>query len=511
MVKMAGVDDEEQYATSVEVDGIRRTLDAFMKKQDANNESMKKSLDDVLNSLSKLTTFSVEDKGSNFKGKKPQNPRSGYTQPPSNHGQDYYPEEIDYQMHENHFVEYDMVDCPWSPEELEKFYVAANMPRQDTTPPPVTNQGPKHFHHQVQPPAAHQVFLPPDNQFQAQMHFQHRIVAKGPKLSFPEFDGTDVDGWIRKAEKYFELVRIPNEDRVQIAVLYIQGKAEFWWRGTGCTAHQLPWHQFCAMLSDRFNETSPCDAIGQFHNLKQTTSVTEFVEKFEELMSSVKRTNPSLTESYFVSSFVSGLKEYIQHHLQCYKPSNLSQAFWYAKRLEQANPPQKKTSFVGTTFKPQKTWNKETKDKDQSSPNIAELRAAGKCFKCREPWIPGHAKVCKAKQVYSLLVMENVEGHEEFAVVEDSTPSEPEEFHDAEPTPVQHLSMHALTGSFTAASTFTLKLQFGKHIATALVDTGSDISFMQAKFAIKSKCHISSVEKIKVAVANGASMFSETA
>lgn len=107
--------------------------------------------------------------------------------------------------------------------------------------------------------------------------------------------------------------------------------------------------------------------------------------------------------------------------------------------------------------------------------------------------------------------MENVEGHEEIAVVEDSTPSEPEEFHDAEPTPVQHLSMHALTGSFTAASTFTLKLQFGKHIATALVDTGSDISFMQAKFAIKSKCHISSVEKIKVAVANGASMLSETA
>jgi hypothetical protein len=53
------------------------------------------------------------------------------------------------------------------------------------------------------------------------MHFQHRAVAKGPKISFPEFDGSDVDGWIRKAEKYFELVRVPNEDRVPIAVLYI--------------------------------------------------------------------------------------------------------------------------------------------------------------------------------------------------------------------------------------------------------------------------------------------------
>ena len=81
MVKMAGVDDEEQYATAVEVDGIRRTLDAFMKKQDASNESMKKSLDDVLNSLSKLTTFTVEDKGCNFKGKKPQKSKTWFYPP----------------------------------------------------------------------------------------------------------------------------------------------------------------------------------------------------------------------------------------------------------------------------------------------------------------------------------------------------------------------------------------------------------------------------------------------
>jgi hypothetical protein len=107
--------------------------------------------------------------------------------------------------------------------------------------------------------------------------------------------------------------------------------------------------------------------------------------------------------------------------------------------------------------------------------------------------------------------MENAEGQEEISVVEDSTLSESEEFHDAEPTPVHNLSMHALTGSFTAASTFTLKLQFGKHVATALVDTGSDISFMQAKFAIQSKCQISTVDRVKVAVANGENMISQSA
>jgi len=258
--------------------------------------------------------------------------------------------------HETVFVEYDMEDCPWTMEELEKFYEYATIPSHAPTPLPVTRQTNRQMHHQVHPTQAPQVFFHPENQFQTQLHFQHRAVAKGPKLSFPDFDGSDVDGWIRKAEKYFELVRVPNEDRVQIAVLYIKGKAEFWWRGTGCSAAHLPWHQFCTMLGERFNETSTCDAIGQFHNLKQTHSVNDYVEKFEELMSLVKRTNPALTEAYFVSSFISGLKDYIQHHSQCYKPTTLSKAFWYAKRLEQANPMTKKPPVVFPTQKQQKPW-----------------------------------------------------------------------------------------------------------------------------------------------------------
>ena len=211
-------------------------------------------------------------------------------------------------------------------------------------------------------------------------------------------------------------------------------------------------------------------------------------KKIEELMGLVKRNNPSLTEAYFVSSFVSGLKDYIQHHLKCYKPPTLSQTFWYAKRLEQASPIPKKTTYVVPTQRPHQPWVKDSKEKDQQTNNIAESRAAGKCFKCREPWAPGHAKVCKGKQIYSVLVVENANGQEEISVVENSTLSENEEFHDAEAVPVHNLSLHALTGTSTTATTFTLKIHIGKQIATTLVDTGSDLSFIQAKFAIKSNC-----------------------
>jgi len=52
------------------------------------------------------------------------------------------------------------------------------------------------------------------------MHFQHKAVAKGPKLSFPKFDGSDPDGWIRKAEKYFEMVGVPNEESENFCVIH---------------------------------------------------------------------------------------------------------------------------------------------------------------------------------------------------------------------------------------------------------------------------------------------------
>jgi len=107
--------------------------------------------------------------------------------------------------------------------------------------------------------------------------------------------------------------------------MYLQGKAEYWWRGTGYNPYTLPWHQFCRLLEDRFLEISTAEIIGQFHNLKQTATVPGYIDKFEEYTGLVKRNNPSLPEDYFISSFIARLKDYIQHHLQCHKPISLTQ------------------------------------------------------------------------------------------------------------------------------------------------------------------------------------------
>lgn len=58
-------------------------------------------------------------------------------------------------------------------------------------------------------------------------------------------------------------------------------------------------------------------------------------------MGLIRRDNPALPDDYYVSSFVAGLQEYTQHHLQFHKPRDIQEAMWMARRIEQSNPVKK--------------------------------------------------------------------------------------------------------------------------------------------------------------------------
>lgn len=119
--------------------------------------------------------------------------------------------------------------------------------------------------------------------------------------------------------------------------------------------------------------------------------------------------------------------------------------------------------------------------------------------------------MCKDKQIYAVILVESKEGQEEVALIEDGNSSEEVEFHDAQQMARVQIFMHALCGTPSQASTFTLKLQIGKYTAMALVDSGSDVSFINTKFEIKAKCKISEIEGVKVVAASGKEMTSTTA
>lgn len=62
----------------------------------------------------------------------------------------------------------------------------------------------------------------------------------------------------------------------------------------------------------RFKELGGDNVIEEFNKLSHTSTIKDYQEQFEILHPLVSVIQPSLKEVYFVSSFISGLKEEIK-------------------------------------------------------------------------------------------------------------------------------------------------------------------------------------------------------
>ena len=339
-------------------------------------------------------------------------------------------------------------------------------------------------------------------------------VVKPAKMNIPEFDGTYADSWIQTIEQYFEAARTPLEQRTELAVTYLKSSAMEWWRGTGYSPYNTPWHRFTRYLSDRFSEYSICDNVKNFHQLMQRTTVAQYVLEFEKAMNLMRRYNPTLPDDYYVTSFISGLNEYIQSHVQCLKPNTLNEAMWYARRMEQAQPPRRPdfTPVQNTVYR-QFPVESATKGNPPGLPEIIQQAKLNKvCYKCKEPWFPGHKKVYKLSHKAQVLALQqqhdNTPEHQDVIYVEYED-SEDEEL------PMQNLkanlmiSLHAATGTKDENYTFTLTAMIGDQVATVLIDSSSTGTFMTPELAKKANCTIAMAKKVKVTVANGQELVSE--
>ena len=113
----------------------------------------------------------------------------------------------------------------------------------------------------------------------------------------------------------------------------------------------LTWLQFCALITNRFGEVSSFDAMEQFQSPHQVSTVAQYIDQFEKSMVLLKKDNLYFEEPFFIASFVRGLKQDIKHFVKCHQPKKLLDAYWYARQLEQVEPPNKKTAVVTSTTK----------------------------------------------------------------------------------------------------------------------------------------------------------------
>ncbi|KAK9184859.1 hypothetical protein WN943_025210 [Citrus x changshan-huyou] len=280
--------------------------------------------------------------------------------------------------------------------------------------------------------------------------------------------------------QYQRLAALPEIDVLSLAIGHLDGDAIPWYHWLEQTMGNMTWAQFKRALVTRFGTFKDGDAVG----------------------------TQNLPESFFISCFLSRLREDIKIGVQMLKPASLLQTFEqfqeeYAAVSNRRIPPRPTMSRPSPPLLNSSPTI--TKTGGSSQPSLlgppplglppfrrlsiaeqTERRAKGLCFNCDEQFKPGHR--CKVPQL--LLLDANIEDKDEQAEALE------------ELLEIVEVSLKAFTGG-TPQNTMRLKGNLKKHGVTILIDSGSTHNFLNPSLAKQCGCLVTTTTQFQVTVADG--------
>ena len=232
-------------------------------------------------------------------------------------------------------------------------------------------------------------------------------------LTFPIFHGDNPTGWIFRCEQYRRLTGLSDADLLSLAIGHLDGDTVPWFHWIEQTMGEMTWAQFKWAFTTRFGTLEENDAVGSLTKLRQIRIVLDYQRQFEKL---ADRTI-NLTESFFISCFLFGLREDIKDSVQLFKLVSLVQTFELARFQEKAITLQGNFSPIPAIQDPlpqlQSTPTPPAPSllglvpsilpnnvKHLSSAEQAERCSKGLCFNCDDQFKSGHR--CKQSQLLLL-------------------------------------------------------------------------------------------------------------
>nr|KAJ0197601.1 hypothetical protein LSAT_V11C700383600 [Lactuca sativa] len=237
------------------------------------------------------------------------------------------------------------------------------------------------------------------------------------KLKIPIFSGEDVQGWVYRIERYFEVQEVKRKERLKVVAVCLEGPPLSWYRWQDSRKPFNSWSRFKTKLLDRFQSSREGRLLEQFLALQQDGTVRDYVDRFESFAGQVNGVSESVQES----TFIKGLKPSVRSAVRIAEPESLSQAIRMALKInENKGQGEVKAGGYGTS-----KWNNGgaaktitthtptgiVPEKKTSSNNggdtlkrltpteLAEKKAKGICFRCDGKYSPGHRCPSKAFQV----------------------------------------------------------------------------------------------------------------
>uniref|UniRef100_A0ACD5VMB2 Uncharacterized protein n=1 Tax=Avena sativa TaxID=4498 RepID=A0ACD5VMB2_AVESA len=285
-----------------------------------------------------------------------------------------------------------------------------------------------------------------------------------------------------------------------MGILHFSGPAGIWLQSVQEKLITLDWISFTSLLCARFGRDRHQLLIRQFYIIRQTSTVADYIERFDMLMNHLVSYSDTTHPFYFLTRFIEGLRPDIRAVIMVQRPTDLDTACSLALLQEEVaagdvhSPPlQPEIRYIkipsraanqsqGHSLAPSVSRPSDNREIDSSRSNsdsrLTALRnyrrARGLCFKCGERWgqehtFPTTVQMHIIKELLALFSQEKVIGTDE----------------DIEPTEIAcSLSIHAMKGApADAKGGIQLHAFIADHEVLILVDSGSSTSFINKQLA----------------------------
>ncbi|XP_074324569.1 uncharacterized protein LOC141661456 [Apium graveolens] len=224
------------------------------------------------------------------------------------------------------------------------------------------------------------------------------------QLELPVFEGVNPEGWLFRAERYFELNNLSPTEKIRSAVICLEGEALSWYYYEDSRRPFCSWEDFRKQLIERFQSTQEGAFQDQLFSLQQITTVREYRRQFEPKMMRMAQQieDKNMTMQLYQSGNSFSKEQAI--------PSGTNFSRNVARQLSAVPSTSPIQPSAKTTTTP--------KFRRLSEAEMQEKREKGLCFRCDEKYGPGHR--CKNKELQvlwmhgdELAVNESNENYEE--------------------------------------------------------------------------------------------------
>ncbi|KAL7116648.1 hypothetical protein ACP275_03G017300 [Erythranthe tilingii] len=320
-------------------------------------------------------------------------------------------------------------------------------------------------------------------------------------MDFPKYDGGDPRGWILKAEKYFRYYQTPEELKVDVAAMYLEGDALDFFDWINRERILLYWDDLVRALQENYGPAEFQNPNEYLCSIQQVGSVTEYRQEFAKRSSRVT----NWPDHCLLGVFLNGLRDELKADVRIHKPRTVYKAMSLALEFES-----KLTSNVDLNRlhndprfpAPNKAYPQPHSVKPPSMPSGQALSweerqlrmTKGLCFRCNEKFGPGHR--CKLSNFSLMELMEN-----ELPAIkaQDSINAHAE---DATVAGLAEIYFHAMMGT-SATSTMQILGKIKHRQVLILVDSGSTHNFVAKQIVQDVALPIQEVPSFGVKIGNG--------